>query len=360
MDAIVDPTGLQILWFCLIGLMFLAYFVLEGFDFGVEMDLAALGRGSEARRGTMLRTIGPVWDGNEVWLIAGGAAMFAAFPEWYASLFSGFYLPLLAILVALIVRVCAFKYRDKRTDAAWRRAWDALHVLCGLVPALLWGVAFSNVAAGVRLDERGWVTSTLGELLNPFALLGGLVLVLLFWLHGTLYLTLRTDGAIRADARRLAGRLALPVLAVGGTYLLWHQLAHSGTPLTWATLLVAALALLTVLPAVRAGRERLAFAATAVAIASATIQLFAGLFPDVLPAVDDPALSLTVANASSSAHTLTIMTVLTAILLPVVIAYQAWSYWVFRHRISGEEGPTPAAAAVEGLRAQYRRSFEQE
>ncbi|EWS82531.1 cytochrome d ubiquinol oxidase subunit II [Brachybacterium phenoliresistens] len=360
MDAFTDPTGLQILWFCLIGLMFLGYFVLEGFDFGVEMDLLALGRGSSSRRSTMLRTIGPLWDGNEVWLIAGGAAMFAAFPEWYATLFSGFYLPLLAILVALIVRVCAFKYRDKREDAAWRGAWDVLHVLCGTAPALLWGVAFSNIAAGVQLDENRWVTSTLGELLNPFALLGGLVFVLLFWLHGTLYLTLRTEGAIRADARRLAAVLAVPVLLAGGAYLLWHQLAHSGTAVTWAALLVAALALGAVLPAVRAGRERLAFAATAVAIAAATVQLFAGLFPSVLPAANDPALSLTVANASSSEHTLLVMTVVTAILLPLVIAYQAWSYWVFRHRISGDEGPMPGTAAVAGLRRRYRDAFEQE
>ncbi|MFC0673313.1 cytochrome d ubiquinol oxidase subunit II [Brachybacterium hainanense] len=360
MDALTDPTGLQTLWFLLIAVLFTGYFVLEGFDFGVEMNVLALGRGDERRRGTILTTIGPVWDGNEVWLLVGGGAMFAAFPEWYASLFSGFYLPLLLILVALIVRVCAFKYREKSENPRWKQTWDAVHVVGGLLPALLWGVAFANIVAGVALDENRWVTSSLLDLLNPFALLGGVVFVLLFWLHGTVYLTLRTEGPLREDAHRLAARLIWPTILAGAAFLLWHQLAHSGRALTWIPLVLAALALVAVVPAVRARRDGLAFAATAAAITLASAQLFGGLFPNVLPASNDPALSLTVMNAASSEHTLLIMTVATLILLPLVLAYQAWSYWVFRHRITGEDSPAPGAGLVRGARDRYRAAFEQD
>ncbi|WP_157975742.1 cytochrome d ubiquinol oxidase subunit II [Brachybacterium sp. YJGR34] len=360
MDAMLDPTVLQTLWFSLIAFFFLGYFVLEGFDFGVQMNVAAFWKRGSGTRGTILRTIGPVWDGNEVWVITGGALLFAAFPEWYATLFSGFYLALLLLLLVLIVRVCAFKWRDKVDSKRWRTSWDVVHVIGGFAPALLWGVAFGNIVAGVEIDENRWVTTTLLELLNPFALLSGVVFVLLFWLHGTLYLTLKVDGPLRADARRLAGVLAWPTILAGAAFLLWFQIAHSNTWLTLIPIAVAAVALIAVVPLNRMRREGWAFGATTAAIAGASIALFGGLFPYVLPATNDPALSLTVQNASSSAHTLTIMLVALAILLPIVIAYTIWTYLVFRHRITDEDAPAPGSELLDKAKKGYREAFEQE
>ncbi|GAA1487387.1 cytochrome d ubiquinol oxidase subunit II [Brachybacterium sacelli] len=360
MDALLQPTVLQTLWFALIAFFFLGYFVLEGFDFGVQMNVAAFWRRGDRTRGTILSTIGPVWDGNEVWIITGGALLFAAFPEWYATLFSGFYLALLALLLVLIVRVCAFKWRDKVDDARWRRSWDLVHVLGGFAPPLLWGVAISNIVAGVAIDERSWVITSLPGLLNPFALLGGVVFVLLFWLHGTGYLALKIDGPLREDANRLAGILVWPTIAAAAAFLLWFQLAHSNTALTWIPLLVAALALVAVLPLNRARREGFAFLGSTTAIAAATITLFGGLFPEVMPATNDPAHSLTVMNASSTEHTLTVMLVALCVVMPVVIGYSIWTYRVFRHRITDEEGPAPGSQLLAKAKKGYREAFEQE
>ncbi|MFC7458250.1 cytochrome d ubiquinol oxidase subunit II [Brachybacterium sp. GCM10030267] len=360
MDVTLAPTALQTLWFCLIAFFFLGYFVLEGFDFGVQMNVATFWRRGAGTRGTILKTVGPVWDGNEVWLITGGALIFAAFPEWYATLFSGFYLALLALLLVLIARVCAFKWRDKADGAAWKRSWDLVHVIGGFAPALLWGIAFGNIVAGVAIDENSWMTTSLLGLLNPFALLGGLVFVLLFWLHGTLYLALKVEGRLREDANHLAGLLVWPTILAAAVFLLWFQLAHSNTAVTWISLALAAAALLAVVPLNRARRERLAFAATTTAIALATISLFAGLFPYVLPSTGDPANALTVANASSSAHSLTVMLVALAVLLPVVIAYTIWTYRVFRHRLSDEDGPAPGTELLEKAARRYREAFDQD
>ena len=360
MDAMLEPTVLQALWFAIIAFFFLGYFVLEGFDFGVQMNVAAFWRRGPEKRGTILQTIGPVWDGNEVWLITGGALLFAAFPEWYATLFSGFYLALLLLLLVLIVRVCAFKWRDKVDSERWRTGWDVVHVIGGFAPALLWGVAFGNIVAGVAIDENRWVTTTLLELLNPFALLSGLVFVLLFWLHGTLYLTLKIDGPLREDASRWAGRLVWPTIVAGAAFLVWFQLAHSNTWLTLIPIVIAALALIAVVPLNRARREGLAFGATTTAIAAASITLFGGLFPYVMPAVNDPANSLTVANASSTSHTLTVMLVALCILMPIVLAYTVWTYRVFRHRVRDEDSPAPGSQLLEKAKQGYREAFEQD
>lgn len=361
----MDATFLQVLWFVLIAVLFMGYFILEGFDFGVGMNVFALGKKSEARKDQVLRTIGPVWDGNEVWILVGGGAMFAAFPEWYATLFSGFYLALLLILVALIVRVCAFKYRSKVDNPTWKLAWDWMHFIGGLVPSLLWGVAFGNIVRGIDMKANAGgnsvVTSNLFDLLNPFALVGGITFVLLFWLHGTLFLALRTDGDVRRDANALAGKIVIPTIVVGAVFLVWAQIAYSNALWTWVPLVVAALALIAALVFNRMGREALAFASTSLAIAGASAQLFGGLFPNVLPAVNDPALSLTVANASSTEYTLMVMTVATILLLPIVLAYQAWTYWVFRHRVTGEETPAlHANGIVEKARKGYREAFDNE
>lgn len=359
MDAMLEPTVLQALWFAIIAFFFLGYFVLEGFDFGVQMNVAAFWRRGPAKRGTILQTIGPVWDGNEVWLITGGALLFAAFPEWYATLFSGFYLALLLLLLVLIVRVCAFKWRDKVDNPTWTTVWDVIHVIGGFVPALLWGVAFGNIVAGVEIDANRWVTTDFLGLLNPFALLGGLVFVLLFWLHGTLYLTRKIDGELREAANRLAGILVWPTIIAGAAFLLWYQLAHSNTALTWIPLLIAAVALVAVIPLNRTRREGGAFAATTTAIAGAAITLFGGLFPYVLPATNDPAHSLTVADASSTEHTLTVMLIALLVLMPIVIAYTIWTYRVFRHRITDEDAPPPGAELLERAKQEYRQTFGQ-
>lgn len=360
----MDATFLQTLWFILIAVLFLGYFVLEGFDFGVGMNVFALGKGDDTRKRQILRTISPVWDGNEVWLLVGGAGIFAAFPEWYATLFSGAYLPLFLILLALIVRVCAFKYRDKVESPTWRLTWDWMHFLGGLLPALLWGVAFANIVRGVTMEANhngaSVMTSSLFDLLNPFGLLGGVVFVLLFWLHGTVYLALKTTGEVRDDANRLAGMLALPTIAAGAAFLIWHQIAYSNTPFTWAALVVAAVALVFAFLMNRAQREGMAFIGTTIAIAAASVQLFGGLFPNVLPALNDSALSLTVMNASSTEYTLKVMTIATVVFLPIVLAYQAWAYWVFRHRVDVADVHEAQEGLVEKISRAHRDAFRTE
>jgi cytochrome d ubiquinol oxidase subunit II len=336
-------------WFVLIALLWTGYFVLEGFDFGVGILLPVLGR-AETRRRVLINTIGPVWDGNEVWLIVAGGATFAAFPEWYASLFSGFYAPLLVILVALIARGVAFEYRGKVDSDRWRRGWDRAIFLGSVAPALLWGVVFGNLVRGVALDSGHHHVGGLVDLLNPYALVGGATTLLLFTTHGAVFLALKTSGQIRDDARAVATRVGIAALAATGGFLLWTQLTH-GNGATAVTAVLAAAALVVALPASRAGREGRAFLATAVTIVAATATLFAALYPNVLPSTLDPAYSLTVTNAASSPYTLKIMTWVAVAFTPVVLLYQGWTYWVFRKRIGVQHiptapaPPTPAGAA---------------
>src|SRR6478736_689751 len=232
---------LTTVWFCLIAVLWIGYFTLEGFDFGVGMLLPWMARNDRERR-IMINTIGPVWDGNEVWVLTAGGATFAAFPEWYATLFSGFYLPLLLILLALIVRGLAFEYRHQRPDAAWQAWWDRAIIVGSYVPAFLWGVAFANIVRGVPIDETKDFTGTIFTLLNPIGLLGGLVTLLLFLTHGAMFLALKTDGEIRYRSRTLAVRAGVvaAMLAVG--FLVWAQV-HTGNAGSAVFFVVAALAL---------------------------------------------------------------------------------------------------------------------
>src|SRR3954470_7227816 len=216
---------LTTIWFALIALLWAGYFLLECFDFGVGILLPVLGRGNPERR-LLINTIGPVWDGNEVWLIVAGGATFAAFPEWYATLFSGFYLPLLIILVALIVRGVAFEYRGKRDDDTWRRRWDRCIFTGSLLPAVLWGVAFGNIVLGVRLDVHHEYAGTFFDLLNPYAIVGGLTTLTLFVLHGAVFFALKTEGEMRERAGAVAARLALAAIVVAGAFLAWTSIAH--------------------------------------------------------------------------------------------------------------------------------------
>ncbi|MFH0750535.1 MAG: cytochrome d ubiquinol oxidase subunit II [Chloroflexota bacterium] len=323
---------LTTLWFILIAGLWVGYFVLEGFDFGVGILLSVLGR-TEPERRAMLRTIGPVWDGNEVWLIVAGGATFAAFPEWYATLFSGFYLALFAILLALILRGIAIEYRNKRPELDWRTRWDRAIAVGSFVPAFLWGVAFGNIVQGVPIDADKEFTGTFITLLNPYALLGGLTTLLLFVTHGAVFLALKTDGVIRERANRAAWWIGLPTALVALAFLAWTQ-AIRGDALSIGAAVLAAGALVAGIAANRRGREGWAFLGTAVAIALAVASLFAALFPEVMPSSTDAAFSLTTANASSTEYTLTIMTVVAVHFAPIVLLYQGWTYWIFRKRIT--------------------------
>lgn len=337
-------------WFGLIAVLWIGYFFLEGFDFGVGVLLPVLGR-KETDRRVMINTIGPVWDGNEVWLLVAGGATFAAFPEWYASLFSGFYLALLLILLALIVRGVAFEYRGKVDSPRWRRGWDQAIFWGSAVPALLWGVAFANIVAGVPLDRNHNFTGTLLTLLNPYALVGGLVTLSLFTLHGVCYLALKTDGDVRRGANTLARRIAAPTVLVSAAFLLWTQL-RDGRALSWGLATFAAAALLAAVLATWRGREGWAFIGTGLTLALAVASLFATLYPDVLPSTTDAAFSLNTTNASSTHYTLTVMTWVAVGLTPVVVLYQGYTYWVFRRRISNRHLPAPAAVSPLGAASQ--------
>jgi len=331
-------------WFGLIAVLWIGYFFLEGFDFGVGVLLPVLGR-TETDRRVVINTIGPVWDGNEVWLLVAGGATFAAFPEWYATLFSGFYLALLVILVALIVRGVAFEYRGKVDSDRWRRNWDRAIFWGSAVPALLWGVAFANIVAGVPIDADKEYTGTFFTLLNPYALLGGLVTLGAFTLHGAYYLALKTDGPVREGANLLAKRIAPVVVVVAATFLLWTQF-RDGRPLSWTLTLLAAVTLVMAVVASLRGREGWAFSLTGTTLALTVAGLFATLYPNVMVSSTADRFSLTVDNASSTDYTLKVMTVVALALTPVVLAYQAWTYWVFRKRISGGHIPPAAAAGI--------------
>ena len=336
---------LTTVWFVLIAVLWIGYFTLEGFDFGVGMLLPVLGKSDRERR-VLINTIGPVWDGNEVWLLVAGGATFAAFPEWYATLFSGFYLPLLLILLALIVRGVAFEYRAKGHGEQWRGRWDLAIIVGSWVPAVLWGVAFANILRGVPIDADHEYVGGFFNLLNPYALLGGATTTLLFLTHGAMFVSLKTDGEIRHQARGLAARLGIVTAAVTVAFLLWTQLdtGNLGSALLFAG---AALALVAGLVAIGAAREGWGFLGTFVAIALGVAGLFVALFPDVMPTSLGTGASLTTTNAAATAYTLKIMTVVAVVFTPLVLAYQGWTYWVFRKRIALHHIPeTPARVPV--------------
>lgn len=331
---------LSLLWFWLIAALFIGYFVLDGFDFGVGMSLPFLGRDDTDRR-VLINTIGPVWDLNETWVIVAGAALFAAFPEWYATLFSGFYLPLLVILVALILRGVSFEYRHQRPEASWRRRFDLFIIIGSALPALLWGVAFANVVHGVPLDANHDFVGSLLDLLNPYALLGGVTTLLLFFTHGVIFVALKTDGDIRLRARRLAARSGVLAVLAAAAFLVWTCLEH-GTLALYVVAGGAAVALIGALIANARGREGVAFSLMAGTIGFAVLALFTALHPAVMPASNDPANSLTIANASSTPYTLEVMSWIALIALPLVLLYQGWTYWVFRKRVMREHIPQDA------------------
>ncbi len=325
-------------WFILIAVLWTGYLVLEGFDFGVGMLMPIVGKTSKGKR-VLINTIGPVWDGNEVWLLTAGGATFAAFPEWYATLFSGFYLPLLLILLALIVRAVAIEYRSKIDDENWRNRWNLAIVISSWIPSVLWGVAFANIVRGVPIDETFTYTGGFFNLLNPFALLGGLVTLAIFLSHGAIFLALKTSGDVLDRAKAFAKPASIAAVVVGAVWALWLQLAYSENAWTWVALLLAATGLIGAAWFSRTDKFGLAFTFNAVAIVGAVTLIFGSLYPDVMPSTTDAAFSLTVDNARSSHTTLVVMTWVAAIFTPIVLAYQAWSYWVFKRRLSEDHMP---------------------
>ena len=340
--------GLQEIWFIIVAGLFLGFFILEGFDFGVGMLMEPLARYRNSdpvlidkRRRAVLNTIGPVWDGNEVWLITAAGAMFAAFPGMYATLFSGLFLPLLAILVSMILRVVAIEWRGKIDHPTWRKRADLGIAVGSWVPAILWGVAFASLAQGLPVDADAQIHLTFSALLNPYTLLGGLATGGLFLLHGAAFLALKTEGDIRTDALRTARLLSLPVTGLVAVFGIWTQLAH-GKTWTWVVLAVAVAAQLSAIALLRKGtRDGWAFISTTLVVVSVIVLLFGALFPNLVPSTLNPEWSLTIYNASSTPYTLEVMTWAAAIFAPLVVIYQAWTYWVFRQRVSTDRIPDP-------------------
>jgi cytochrome bd ubiquinol oxidase subunit II len=318
-------------WFILIAVLWLGYLVLEGFDFGVGMLMGLLAQDDRERR-VLLNTIGPVWDGNEVWLLVAGGATFAAFPEWYATLFSGFYIPLLLILLALIVRIIGIEFRSKRDDVAWRR-WCDLGIMTGsFLPALLWGVALANIVRGVPIDADKEYVGTLWDLLNPYALLGGAVTLTVFCVHGAFFVALKTVGEIRERAIAFGLTVGAVAVVLAATFIVWTGFTHDEIAV-WLAGGAAAVSLLGALAAAVGRRDGWAFTGTAAAIGFVVVMLFVALFPDVMPSSLNPAWDLTTTSASSTPYTLKIMSWVAVVFTPIVLLYQGWSYWVFRRRI---------------------------
>ena len=345
--------GLQELWFGLIGVLFLGFFILEGFDFGVGMlmePFAHVGTGDpEAHRRTALNTIGPVWDGNEVWLLTAGAGMFAAFPGWYATVFSTLYLPLLAILFGMIVRSVSIEWRGKIDDTKWRALADFGIAAGSWLPAVLWGVAFAILVRGLPVDASGHIHLSIGDVLNAYTLLGGLATAGLFSLYGAVFIALKTSGSIRDDAHRIAVWLSLPVTGLVAVFGLWTQLGH-GKSWTWAVLAVAVIAQLAAVAVIwRRASDGWAFLCTALVGAAVVILLFGSLYPNLVPSTLNEQWNVTIYNASSTPYTLKIMTWVTAFLAPLTVVYQAWTYWVFRQRISTDQIPPSIGLARRSL-----------
>jgi cytochrome d ubiquinol oxidase subunit II len=337
-----DTTTLQFVWFLLISILWIGYLILEGFDFGVGMLMKLIG-GTRDEKRAILHSIGPVWDGNEVWLLVAGGATFAAFPEWYATLFSGFYMALFVLLVALIVRNVGFEMWGKRDSNAWRTGWEWCIVVGSLLPAVLWGVAWANIIGGVPIEpvttngrESIEYVGNFFDLLSVYTLLGGVASLAIFFAHGALFLEMRTEGDIREKARGVAVK-ATPVAALlGAVFMAWTLLRQDSIEiLSLISALVAVSAF--VFAAINAKSQPMrAFIGTAAGIAFYFIAQFIDLFPNAMVSSISPDFNMSLNMASSTDYTLTVMTVVAVLLVPVVLAYQAWTYWVFRHRISAE------------------------
>ncbi|NQD40292.1 cytochrome d ubiquinol oxidase subunit II [Glutamicibacter halophytocola] len=328
---------LPTLWFIVIAILWCGYLFLEGFDLGVGM-LIGLGKSTEKRKRLLLNTIGPVWDGNEVWLLTAGGATFAAFPHWYASLFSALYIPLTIVLIALIFRAVAIEYRGKAITALTRKAWDLALGLGSLIAAFGVGAMLASTTLGLPLNENGDRIGGAFAWLTWHAVLGGVAAVAFCWIHALAFLRLKTDGPVREEAGKLVGRW-LPVAAI--PMLLWAVwvLANNNSTLAWVCLALSVVALIAAGVMGRSGKEGKSFIALGVMLLAAVAAIFIAAYPVVLPSTLDSAFDLTVDNASSTPYTLKLMSIVAAFGVPLVLAYQAWSYWVFRKRLREEHIP---------------------
>ena len=354
---------LSVLWFILIAVLWIGYLTLEGFGFGVGMIYKFVAKDERERR-ALLGTIGPHWDGNEVWLLTAGGATFAAFPEWYGTLFSGAYLVLFLILLALIVRVCAIEWRGKINSDTWRARWDWAHTISAWLPAILWGAAFANLVQGMQIEvvevasrkvvpvaealaaqKAGTlipgasheITGGFWSLITPFTLLGGLVTCSLFLTHGALFAALKTAGDLSKRCSALALKLGVGSTVLTALWALWAQLAYSGSSASWIGLVLAALFLVASLYLNLRGRQGLAFATHFGAIAFAVVFIFLAITPDIMRSAINPAYSLTISQGASADVTLLIMTIAAVVFVPVVLVYTIWSYKVFAKRINAEK-----------------------
>ena len=327
---------LTVLWFILITVLFTGFFFLEGFDYGVGTLLPLVGR-SDSQRGQLLRTIGPVWDGNEVWMITAGGALFAAFPHVYATMFSAFYLALSLMLVALIMRGAAFELRGKLECPCWRKFWDGAICFGSAVPAFLWGVAVTNLIAGLPIDANMHYQGSFFDLLTPYTIVGGLTFLLVFAFHGAAFLSLRlTDDTLIMRSRQYALRFgSLAALAFVLCFIMTLQ--NTGLGSSRGAVLALALAGLFFILGLYAMLKlsfRPGFICGSLAIVCTTVAFFLGLFPNLMVSSLSPLWNLTIENASSTEYTLSIMTVAALVLVPIVLIYQCWTYWVFRQRVS--------------------------
>jgi cytochrome d ubiquinol oxidase subunit II len=330
---------LQTLWFVLIAVLWIGFFFLEGFDFGVGMLLPFLGKKDEERR-AIINAIGPVWDGNEVWLITAGGATFAAFPHWYATMFSGFYLALFLLLAGLIMRGISFEYRSKDPNPKWRNTFDWMIAIGSFLAALLLGAAFANLARGVPIDENMMFTGNLFTLLNPYGLLGGVTTVAIFLLHGANFLGLKLEDGLRERVNAAAKKLWIVATVL---YLTLAAFTYASG--FWARGMIdpgiapiaAVIALLVAGYFIHQKRDGWAFVMVALNIVLTQITFFSMTFPNVMISSTNPDWSLTIYNASSSQYTLTVMSIVALIFVPIVLAYQGWTYYMFRKRISADK-----------------------
>ena len=346
--------GLQVFWFIAIALLWTGFFVLEGFDLGVGMLRGVIAKTEEEQR-VVIATIGPVWDGNEVWLIVAGAGIFAAFPSWYATMFSALYLAMVLLLVALIVRGVSFEFRGKRDGVVWKRNWGWLQSAGSLLAPLLIGIALADLLHGLPIDSSEEFTGNFWDLLSPYSVFSGLTLVILCLLHGATYLSLKTEGDLRERAHHLARGLTVVAGAAVLVFGVWTQaVIHHGA---FPDFLTVGAVLAVVASAWLLGdrREGWAFVMTAFAMAATVLTFFIDLYPNVMVSSTDAGYNLTVQNASSAPYALKVMTIVAIIFLPAVMIYQGWTYHVFRKRLmtpAGPErrpsaspsGPSPAAA----------------
>jgi cytochrome d ubiquinol oxidase subunit II len=333
-------TPYPVIWFILIAILYAGFFVLDGFDMGVGMMLPFIGKNDKTRR-MMVNAIGPHWDGNEVWLIVAGGATFAAFPNWYATLFSGFYLPFFLLLVALIFRGVAFEFRGKDESQKWKSFWDWAAFLGSLVAAFLFGVAFTNILRGVPIDESMQYVGGFFNLLNPFAIYGGILFVAMFILIGAYFLVIRTADPVESAARKLANQIWLPVMLMILVYgaCVW-MFAGKGGDLGWFSMIFFIVSAVTVLIAglsTKRKRDGWAFTWMSLGILIFTFGIFAWLFPNVMISSIAAENNLTVWNSSSGVTTLQIMTAVAVVFVPIVLIYQSWSYWLLRKKVTGEK-----------------------